>query len=195
MRSQDGDKRPGRKGSTRWTCQTRPASPAQPCWSASAPFLINFYTFSDQILLLFWSNFTPTLINVHSLLCEFPYAYQELVNSADSTSMKMQFHLSSVPQVFVCFPMVQFHMSNVLPQVFACFTSIGFVCFATFNISLLSSLVARTSRWKLKVVHQPSFLFLEKNLVLCYLERKLVTQYLVYNLPKDLSEFCSLAKK
>ena len=55
MRSQDGDKRPGRKGSTRWTCQTRPASPAQPCWSASAPFLINFCSFSDLILVLFWS--------------------------------------------------------------------------------------------------------------------------------------------
>ena len=49
----DKDKRPGRMGSTRWTCQTRWAGPAQPCcwWSPSSPFLlINFYSV-DQYLI------------------------------------------------------------------------------------------------------------------------------------------------
>ena len=184
MRSQDGDKRPGRKGSTRWTCQTRPASPAQPCWSASAPFLINFCSFSDLILVLFWSiagqfcwlnsgEDAVSLVKCSTVFCVF---CKGAVSHVQCSSLFVL-----LPQILLVL-----QRSSVPPKVF--------VCFATFNISLLSSLVARTSRWKLKVVHQPSFLFLEIILVLCYLERKLVTQYLVYNLPKDLSEFCSLAK-
>ena len=162
---------------------------------SSSTLLISFCSFSDQLLLLFWSNFSPFLINSWSILltqlrwrcsftCEVFHSFLCVLQRCSFTCPVFlhRFLFVLLPQILLVL-----QRSSVPPEVF--------VCFATFNISLLSSLVARTSRWKLKVVHQPSFLFLEKNLVLCYLERKLVTQYLVYNLPKDLSEFCSLAKK
>ena len=161
---------------------------------SSSTLLISFCSFSDQLLLLFWSNFSPFLINSWSiLLTQLPWRCSFTCEAFHSFLCVLQRCSFTCPVVlhrflFVLLPqfLLVLQRSSVPPEVF--------VCFATFNISLLSSLVARTSRWKLKVVHQPSFLFLEKILVLCYLERKLVTQYLVYNLPKDLSEFCSLAK-